>query len=271
MSSVFADAGSGIVVALLTPMTATMPSHVGGGGVVVNVVTEYPFGDNVTVTVATSSDSAAAAAIPLAIRIPVWATHATATATADALHGERTTLAVVAGEYLRLSCAGGGATTTVHLALNPAIRVERGWGAHGANGAVVTRGALVYALALKETQELLHPPWACFPSGCSKDVAIKSNSSWNYGYILGDTPASLAAHMTFEQVQAGHSLPPFAGGSKAPVRIRAKVRRMDAWTVDPLFPLSAANPPTSPISCAAADGGTGGGMNGCGAVEYVIL
>lgn len=129
-------------------------------------------GDEVRITVLTKGGKSA----PLAIRIPGWATHATATSTATkaadkssgggsgGVGGDNvfhTLVAPTAGTYMRLNCAAN-TTTTVKLSLNPEIKVERGWGAEDANAAVVTRGPLVYALALKETQELLHKPWVSF-------------------------------------------------------------------------------------------------------------
>ena len=53
----------------------------------------------------------------------------------------------------------------VVIELNPAIRVETGWGADkGADvdAAVVFRGPLMYAFGLDETAHLLqiHKPWA---------------------------------------------------------------------------------------------------------------
>lgn len=115
------------------------------------------------------------------------------------------------------------------------------------------------------THTRAHSEQACFPSGCSKDVAIKTNSSWNYGLVLGETDATLAAHMTFETTGAGPASPPFAGGATSPLKITAMARRVEAWTTDARFPLAAANPPASPLSC----GGSGG--DGCGAAEEVVL
>lgn len=94
----------------------------------VNVITDYPFGDSVTIKVTVPSTSTAA--VPLQVRIPGWATAATLSASSEddgfsPLQAglKNGTMASVAG------CCKPGATTTVVLALNPAIVVETGWGA----------------------------------------------------------------------------------------------------------------------------------------------
>jgi hypothetical protein len=63
----------GAVIALLLPATARLPD-----GSVVTVLTDYPFGDNVTVSWNRSSSNQAAAAgessaaAPLLVRVPAW-------------------------------------------------------------------------------------------------------------------------------------------------------------------------------------------------------
>ena len=140
---------TGIAVGIFLPSSATiaipLPSTTrGDGGVVpstveveVSVVTDYPFGDSVTIKVtvpppAPTSSAPSPTTVPLQIRIPGWSTAATlsASSTADDVGfsplqtGLRNgTMATVAG------CCKAGATTTVTLALHPTIEVETGWGA----------------------------------------------------------------------------------------------------------------------------------------------
>lgn len=65
-------ADDGIVIALIAPVVATLPKAT------VEIVTDYPFGDTVSITVDLTAQAAAAAAdTPVHIRIPGWATKAT--------------------------------------------------------------------------------------------------------------------------------------------------------------------------------------------------
>ena len=64
-----ASPDGGVAVSILGPVSAQLPS-----GVAINVATEYPFDDDVTVTL--SGLPAGAVTYPLYIRIPSWATGA---------------------------------------------------------------------------------------------------------------------------------------------------------------------------------------------------
>ena len=218
---------NGIVVSVYAPVNATMPARVGGGGgggggrTRVSVVTDYPFGDDVTVIVTTSKAATtrdessngsgsgsraepavpSLAAVPLWLRIPEWATNATVS-----VNGA-TPVRAVPATYHRVLCPAAAGrskgsvaatttttttTTVVHLALNPEIVVETGWGGYNGtdlHAAVVVRGPLLYALGLDETPHQLHEPWACFETGCSRDLSITSNGTWNYALVL-PPPAS---------------------------------------------------------------------------------
>eukprot|EP00911_Craspedida_sp_UC1_P000447 UC1_evm4s337 len=102
-----------VVVASLIAASATMPLSVGGGARV-SINSRYPFGDNATVTVTAAKPTTAR------IRIPVWATRATVNNKPAAN-----------GTFVDVACAGGGANTTISVALNPEVRIERGWGTNG--------------------------------------------------------------------------------------------------------------------------------------------
>jgi DUF1680 family protein len=92
---------------------ATMPN-----GATVNVVTEYPFGDNITVTVSNRP-----AGMPLYVRIPPWAT----TATYSVNGGANTPIPAAAANTMYSVPLNGatGNTVTVVIEFNPAIRVDR--------------------------------------------------------------------------------------------------------------------------------------------------
>ena len=107
-------ADDGIVIALIAPVVAKLPKAT------VEVVTEYPFGDDVTVTVdLTGKDRDAAADMPVHIRIPGWAHKATVDG-APAKNGT-----------LHAATAKAGAKTTFKVEFAPEVRVEVGWGSHG--------------------------------------------------------------------------------------------------------------------------------------------
>ena len=115
--------------------------------------------------------------------------------------------------------------------------------------AAVFRGPLLYAMQLPELETATHAPWACFETGCSRDLEVRSNrSDWAHALVLPPGPdgAPSTAAMRFER----HGSPaavPFAGGTAPPVRVIATARRALNWTMDSLFPNSAAHPPRSPV------------------------
>ena len=258
-----------IVVSMLVPTNVTMPQVVGGGAQVA-VITDYPFGDIVTVVVRARS------AVPLQLRIPGWATKATVAVNGDA---HQPVPPEDVGAYHRVACGAG--RTIIELSLNPDIRVEIGWGVTGARSASVTRGALLFALPLPITIEKLHKPWACFETGCAEDMAFTSSAPWAFALSLPGDNASAAedgakdftVHArqgqrvivnppSLKVVQVSKpSTTPFADRAP-PVRIAARVRPLPGWSADPEFPLSPAVPPVSPVACA-------GGA--CGEEETVDL
>ena len=177
-----------------------------------SIVTDYPFGDVVTVT-ATFTKAA-----PLRIRIPGWATKAT-------VDGKP-----AANGTLHLVQIPAGKATTVTVDFKPEVRVEDGWGSTGnapaglpggmaaaTNAATVLRGALVYSLQLVEEFSSIKqwcPPPPTFTSRfrfrarlstgpffrepfLNHDYNINTPSTWNYALDLSDPDA-----LTFERAGA---------------------------------------------------------------------
>ena len=177
-----------------------------------SIVTDYPFGDVVTVT-ATFTKAA-----PLRIRIPGWATKAT-------VDGKP-----AANGTLHLVQIPAGTATTVTVDFKPEVRVEDGWGSAGnapaglpggmavaTNAATVLRGALVYSLQLVEEFSSIKqwcPPPPTFTSRfrfrarlstgpffrepfLNHDYNINTPSTWNYALDLSDPDA-----LTFERAGA---------------------------------------------------------------------
>lgn len=231
-----------IVVAIYAPVRAELPPAAWGVGAYVDIVTDYPFGDNVAVTIAGTAKGG-----NLRLRIPGWATHANVS-----VNGDRPA-AVAPMQYFTVPVGVG--TTAVRLNLNPEVRVETGWGEAGYNSAVVTRGPLLFALGLDESYELLHSPWACFASGCSTDQAVRSKGEWAYSLVLppGADGQPTSKAMVFTRSGPPDEVPFGSGGSS--VTIKAQARRVFNWTMDARFPTSAAHPPVSPLACTPQDCG----------------
>lgn len=98
----------GLVLGLIAPVKATYKN------VSINVVTEYPFGDNVKVTVQGNT--------PLHIRIPAWATKAMVSINGGQHQSAKN------GTLHTVACKG---LTTILIEFNPTIYFEFGWGGYG--------------------------------------------------------------------------------------------------------------------------------------------
>ena len=109
----------GVIVAMLSPATLSLPKL---GGSVVDVSTDYPFGDTVKVKVTGKIPS-------LQIRIPSWAHAATVR-----VNGGTETPLHANGTLWKVPETGSTSTADVRASLNlvidlkPQIRIEDGWG-----------------------------------------------------------------------------------------------------------------------------------------------
>lgn len=106
----------GLVLAMIAPVTVRVPND--GGDTVAEVITDYPFGDIVTIKVSVNGTRA----VPLYIRVPDWAIGAEVT-----INGEAPSSQPINGTLYKLVC-DARASTTVVLSLHPKIRVEKTWG-----------------------------------------------------------------------------------------------------------------------------------------------
>eukprot|EP01063_Lacrimia_lanifica_P030212 TRINITY_DN4769_c0_g1_i4.p1 TRINITY_DN4769_c0_g1~~TRINITY_DN4769_c0_g1_i4.p1 ORF type:complete len:683 (+),score=140.34 TRINITY_DN4769_c0_g1_i4:3314-5362(+) len=204
----YTTADGAVVVALLVPAAGTTPA-----GDVVDVDTDYPFRDDVTITVAPGPKRAR---VDVLIRIPGWADAAT-------LDG---VLVRANGTHVKKTVTQA---TTFHLALNPTVRVSEWF-----NGAVaVRRGALLYSLPIKAAFTLYQTHYAD-----SNDYFADPASPWGFALDVNLTlPAASLQFVTFDD------------GSPAPwnhtawaVGIEATVRPVP-WGV---VKNSADAPPASP-------------------------
>ena len=223
----------GAAVALYAPASAVLP----GGAGTLDVQTDYPFDDTVTVVV----NNSGAKPMPLYLRVPTWATGAT-------VDGQP----AANGTMAKVQCPVGSSTHT--LELHPEIRLER-WtrtdatGTSNATSYSVHRGALMYSLPLG-TNFTMYAHHFGTPD-MSSDYFVTATTPWNYALVVDD-PADPAASLSFARAGYKPGSAPF-NHSGWPTSIRAKARRLPGWVT---AQNSAAPPPDSP-ACASPGAGCG--------------
>lgn len=244
---VYATQDGGAAVAVFAPAVAKLES-----GSTVEIVTDYPFGDTVTIIIKNKIKNKN---MPLYVRIPGWADNAT-------LNGTQ----VPQSTMHKVSCPPG--TSSWVLELNPRIRMES-WdhtdAAGTSNGTAysVHRGALMYSLPLglnfTETKHYFDE---------SNDYTIEPTTPW--AYALAADPANPSASLQFVQseVKAGDMNAPF-NHSGWPTRIKATVHALSSeqwgeYYVNNVSTNAALPPPASP-AC------RGKGKQKCGPPIHVEL
>jgi len=122
---------------------------------------------------------------PLFLRIPKWCQNPRIFLTKSDGSEERVALqAKTGGEYRRIERIWrDGESITLHLPMKPEVHPGNtgGW--------FISRGPLVYALAIKERWEQIHGdlPGRNLPHG---DWEVFPESPWNIGLLLGDPPSA---------------------------------------------------------------------------------
>ena len=190
-----------------------------GQKVRVEVRTNYPFREMVECIVSVQTPLY----FPLYLRIPGWAEGATVSVETGPVEYAN------AGTFERIERQWSG-DTTVKLCLPMPVRCRRRY-----NGSVsIERGPLVYALRIAEEWrqvggEAPHGDWEVHPT-----------AAWNYALAID--PGQPETGLFFESRPIGAC--PFAP-DMAPVRARARGRRVPGWTLECN---AAAPPPPSPVS-----------------------
>jgi hypothetical protein len=173
--------------------------------------------------------------------------------------GERASVSVGGGAAQSVSSFSGGffvlalpaGSTYFTFDTAPQVQLSRAY-----NGSiVVSRGALVYSLALGENATVSGVPFPAFPQGANYHVL--PTLPWNYALVVPDV-ANPGASFNFTR----HGPPgaqPFSG-TNVPVSMTAWARRVGAWGE---YRNGAAPPPASPVCGAPADA--------CGDLELVTL
>ena len=203
---------------------SVVETTVSGVPVNVELVTDYPFNDNLTFKVTTTQ----AVEFPLYFRVPEWTEGAVLTLP----DGSKENLK--AGSFRKVLRRWNG-TETLQLNLPMSFKVRRGY----QDSVSVERGPLVFSLGLKELWKGFRPFRFEPKGGGKKDYMLLPQSPWNYALTLD--PQSPDKSLTF---QAG----PLKGDpftlEGAPVKVSVEGRRMESWA----FVQGAAEPPPqSPV------------------------
>ena len=200
----------------------SVSTEVRGVPVTVDVATEYPFRETVTLTVRSESPLD----VPLHLRIPIWAKGATVTC-----NGKTTSAEHGAFHSTTVRCQGE-AVLTLTFPMAPAV-VQRPSG-----GVAIERGPLVYALKIGEDWRRVNEdvPGRELPHG---DWEVHPTTPWNRALRLN--VADPAASLSFEERPLGDM--PFSPAG-APVVARAEAVTVPEW----VLVKNAAGPlPESPV------------------------
>ena len=203
VSSLWMDTPDGGLAGVAwAPCTVSAPA--GGVAVEVEVETDYPFDEVVTISMRPSEP----ARFPLWLRIPAWAKGATVRVNCEsAVPVEPGAFAVVEREW--------AAWNVVELILPMRVEAERRF--HGA--VTLKRGPLVYALKIGERWEKIagEEPHA--------DYAVHPTTPWNYGLAVD----AAAPHAQVALKGVGKVI--FAPET-APVELKMPGRRIPEWGLE---------------------------------------
>jgi hypothetical protein len=207
----------GLAAIAYAPCTVT--TDIDGAPVRIEVVTDYPFNDQVEITVTLDREMSA----PVHLRIPGWADGASIQV------GAGESAPVVAGAFHVVTCEGPGATR-IMLRLATAFRVERRY----RDAVSIYRGPLLYGLRIDEQwRRIVERPEV-------DDWEIDPGSPWNYALALDpDRPES---DLTLASAPVGRQ--PFAPDA-APCEVTVWGRRVPDWGV---AHNAAAPVPASPVT-----------------------
>lgn len=191
----------GLVAALYAP--CEVETTVAGRKVHVRVETEYPFKPQVRIVVSPES----AMRFPLRLRVPGWATGARAR-----INGKAAEVAMTPGSFAVLERLWTrGDVVELELPMQPSVTR---W-FH--NSMALVRGPLVFSLDpggswMKLRECGMTADWQVFPKG-----------PWNYALLVDEQSAA-----KLEVIEAPVGAKPFAAAG-APVKLRVKGRRVNAW------------------------------------------
>jgi hypothetical protein len=204
-----ATADGGLAAVAYAPSAARFEP--GGVPVTVELDTDYPFRETLTLTVSPDRP----VRFPLLLRVPAWADGATVrVAGADPT-------AMAPGAFHRLDRQWDGRTTvSLRFPMRPRVTVRYN------DALAVERGPLVYSLLLEEewTRVNADKPHRELPHG---DFEVRPATPWNYGLVLD--PDAAEQGLTFEERPVGER--PFAPEG-AGMRARVAGRRLPGWKLE---------------------------------------
>jgi DUF1680 family protein len=198
----------GLAALHYSPSSVTAKVGAAGTEVIINEITDYPFGDRIKF----AFTSKAAVRFPLQLRIPSWCKEAKLTLNGKPLRTEKGGRIVTVNRTWT-----DGDTLTLHL---PMEVTTSNW---GRNSRSVERGPLVYALKLKEV-------WEKGTDSVEGDYySVYTTDAWNYG--LTDSMIKQSAQaMQVKQVRPVTET--FVWNQDhAPFEITALAKKIPAWKI----------------------------------------
>ena len=222
----YATPDSGLAAMYFAP--CVVKAHVKGHDVTIEEATGYPFGETVRFRIRFTGGEGSSLAFPLRLRIPGWCKGARLRVDGDSRIVSPTDSMLVVDEEWQSG-------ELVELDLPMRLTTGR-W---EQNSASIERGPLVFALKIGESETHVHNVHDSSEYGDYEE--IRPTTPWNYG-LVGVGPDDLAKDYVVEVGGLGAAFPWTAAG--APVRIRAKARRLPDWT---MYNESAGPTPYSPI------------------------
>jgi hypothetical protein len=205
-----ATADQGLCASLFAPSSVSAKV---GGGATVRIVeeTEYPFNDTLVFHISPS----APARFPLYFRVPAWCEKPSAkvNSKAVALKGSPVSYAIIEREWRE------GDTVTLRLPMRPRVKT---W-ARNHHAVSVDYGPLAFSLKIGEK-------WRRYGgSDAWPDYEVSAETPWNYGLVLAG--AKLTKNLEIVKKPGPLAGNPFTL-EFTPVEIRAKAKKIPAWTFD---------------------------------------
>jgi len=184
-----------------------------GKGVPVEIKeeTDYPFRGTVRLTINPSSPTA----FPLRLRIPNWAEGVTIAVNGEPARSARP------GEFYVLDHSWKKGDVVV-VAFPLQVRVSPGYN----NSVELSRGPLVFSLRIGEKWQKIKTGMSHPAKPPAADWEVLPSSPWNYGVVIDRANPERSVEVIEEPIAAN----PFSE-EHAPVELRVKGRRIDAWTL----------------------------------------
>lgn len=214
----YATADNGLAALVYAPSEVTA-KVADGVTVKVKEETSYPFDETLRFTFSYPGKKTQPAFFPFHVRIPAWCNEATIT-----LNGQPVNADIYPGGIMRI-CRTWDAGDVLEVTLPMEVSASRWYD----SGAVIERGPLLYALKMDEK-------WAKKNMEAEK---VKSFGEWYYE-VTSDSPWNYALSsksISKDNIKASYVVEKSAmkgypwNVENAPVRIKAKARRLNNWTV----------------------------------------